>query len=103
MSVTSPNAPPDAGVGGGAAGAAELGLKAGVIGAGGRGRGGGGAGGPMRNDLSERAIDASDFWRRSEEDRARGLTRVVEVGDCERDGVVEGVGSGMGERLRRPF
>lgn len=80
MLVASPNAPPDAGVGGGAAGAAELGLKAGVSGGGGRGRGGGGAGGPMRSDLSERAIDASDFCRRREEDRARGLT-VVDVGD----------------------
>jgi len=90
-------------VGGGTAGAAELGLRAGAMGGGGSGRGGGGAGGPMRSDLSERAIDASDFWRRREDDRARGFISVVEVGDCERDGVVDGVGSGMGERLRRPF
>lgn len=57
----------------------------------------------MRSDLSERAIDASDFWRRREVDRARGFTSVVDVGDCERDGVVDEGGSGMGERLRRPF
>ena len=99
LSVIPPNAPPDAGVGGGAAGVAE----SGVWGGGGRGRGGGGAGGPMRSDLSERAIDVSDFWRRREEDRARGFTRVVDAGDCERDGVVDGGGSGTGERLRRPF
>lgn len=103
MSATSPNAPPDAGVGGGAAGAAEFGLTAGIKGGGGRGKGGGGAGGPMRSDLSERAIDASDFWRRREVDRARGFTSVVDVGDCEREGVVDAGGSGMGERLRRPF
>ena len=89
-------------MGGGTAGAAELGLRAGAVGGGGRGRGGGGAGGPMRNDLSERAIDASDLWRRREEDRARGFTSAVEVGDCERDGVVDEGNSG-GERLRRPF
>lgn len=66
---------------------AELGPAEGVWGGGGRGRGGGGAGGPIRSDLSEREIDASDFCRRREEDRARGFTRVV--GDCERDGAVD--------------
>lgn len=57
----------------------------------------------MRSDFSEREIEASDFWRRREEDRARGFTSVVDAGDCERDGVVDGGGSVMGERLRRPF
>jgi hypothetical protein len=65
--------PPDAGVGGGA-GAARLGLDTpGIWGAAGRGKGGGGAGGPRQTDRSDRAIDPSDLWRRSEVDRAGGL------------------------------
>lgn len=52
----------------------------------------------MHGDLSEREIDASDFWRQREEVRVRGFTSIVDAGDCERDGIVDGGGSGMGER-----
>ena len=89
----------DAGVGGGADEMAELD----VWGGGGRGSGTGGAGGQMHGDLSEREIDASDFWRRKEEVRVRGFTNIVDARDCDRDGIVNGGGSGMGERLQRPF
>jgi hypothetical protein len=88
--------PPDAGVEGRAAGAAEISVW------GGGGRGIGGAGGPMWSDVSEREIDASDFWRRMEEDRAHGFTSIIDEGDCEYDGVVDEGGSGMGELLLRP-
>jgi len=48
----------------------------------------------MRSDRSDREIDPSDLCRRRELDRMVGL---MDVGDCEREGVIEGARSRIEE------